>query len=669
MDSPAYDDIIDDRSFVDQGLNLINQALSIFNTEMRLITCNRRFIEMFELPENLVLAGSTFADINMYLARRGEFGPGDPATLASERLERARLFEPHYFERTRPNGRRISVEGHPLSDKGWITIYSDITETWQNEQMLKSRDAELSDKLLVRTELLSATNRSLTSANRALQETKSALQASEDRMRSITSAIPAHIAYIDTRYIYRFSNNRFSDTMKIKRPGVTGRTMESIFPAQVFTKLRPKLDEAFGGQRTDVEYEMIDDEGNTQFLRTIFSPEIDEEGLTLGAFVLSLNVSAEKAATELQLQAKRMETTAQLTSGLAHDFSNILTVILGNLGRLADLSNDENSRLVSSTESAARRGTRIIDNLMALLYRQHLDVRETNVSKIMSDLATLFSASMSESIVVDLQIPDKDIIAMVDGGALQDAILNILFNARDAIESCSIEGRLGITASIIDSATSHCLQVSVTDSGAGFTAEALSSAIEPFFTTKPQGKGSGLGLAMVHGFLEECSGKLLLSNNADAGATVTINIPLSPLEPGLVRSQETADALHHQRVLIVDDDAELRALMRDHATELGLSVIEADSAEEAGLLLSRVDGIDALISDIIMPGDDNGLDLARQATSTRPALKVLLVSGLAVDNSLFQFANAEFPVLRKPFDKKTFSRQLVQLLSTSANPQ
>ncbi|MGQ7844522.1 PAS-domain containing protein [Granulosicoccus sp. 3-233] len=667
MDSPAHEDIIDDRSFVDQGLNLINQALSIFNAEMRLITCNRRFMEMFELPENLVLAGSTFADINMYLARRGEFGPGDPATLAHERLERARLFEPHYFERTRPNGRRISVEGHPLSDKGWITIYSDITETWQNEQMLKSRDAELSDKLLVRTELLSASNRSLTSANRALQETKSALQASEDRMRSITSAIPAHIAYIDTHYVYRFSNNRFSDTMKIKRPGVTGRTMESIFPAPVFTRLRPKLDEAFSGHRTDVEYEIIDDEGHTQCIRTIFSPEIDEEGVTLGAFVLSLNISAEKAATELQLQAKRMETTAQLTSGLAHDFSNILTVILGNLGRLADLSNEESRRLVSSTESAARRGTRIIDNLMALLYRQHLDVRVTNVSRIMTDLTTLFSASMSDSIIVDLQIPDKDIIAMVDGGALQDAILNILFNARDAIETCSSEGRLAINASILNRADAACLQISVVDSGAGFTPEALSSATEPFFTTKPQGKGSGLGLAMVQGFLEECRGELSLSNNADGGATVTVSIPLSPLEPGIAGAQDSADVLHQQRVLIVDDDAELRALMRDHATELGLSVIEADSAQEASILLSRVEGIDALISDIIMPGDQNGLDLARQSTRILPALKVLLVSGIAVDSPLYRSAHADFPVLRKPFDKKIFSRQLVQLLSGSGN--
>ncbi|TCD14907.1 hybrid sensor histidine kinase/response regulator [Oricola cellulosilytica] len=662
---------VDDHALVTAGLELIQQGLSIFNADMQLISWNRRFLEMFELPGDFIRHGISFHDINYYLARRGEFGPGDPRALTEERVERARRFEPHYFERTRPNGRRISVEGNPLKQGGWIAIYSDITESHRQEQLLRARSDLLSDRLLHHSGKLAESNRELAAANRALTDTKAALQASEERMRVITQAMPAHIAYLDRNYVYRFTNNRFGDVMGLDREVLTGKNLTDVFPPNVFETVKPQLERAFSGQTVTTEYEIIGQNGTLHSIRTIFTPEISDDGTVEGVFVLSLNVSDEKAATELLVRSKRLETTAQLTSGLAHDFSNILTVILGNLSRLSkvDLGEGQRSDLVTAAERAARRGTRIIDNLMNFLFRQRLHAKETNVSRLLRELARLFAASIDERLTLDLQLPATDLDAYIDESAFQDAVLNILFNARDALESGTGTGTITLTLQ----PAGGSFEVSVADEGPGFSEEALKQAQEPFFTTKPQGKGSGLGLAMVQNFAEQSAGAVRIENRADGGAIVTLSIPVRTRrdEGAAVPAgayTEAGEPLSFGRgrlVLIADDDPEMRVLMRDFAAEAGFSVIEAECAGEALQLLEKIPEIKAVVSDITMPGEILAADLDERL---RGAVPLAFVTGLPAADPTVKALGGHHRILRKPFTRITFTRLLAQLVEDEKEP-
>lgn len=653
-----------DNQVVQQGLHLIQQALSIFDRDMKLLVYNQRFLELFDLPEEMIFPGLSFADLSLYLARRGEFGPGDPHALAQERVERARRFEPHYFERSRPNNRRISVEGHPLKDGGWVTIYSDITEAWRNEQVLRARSDELSDKLLRRTGQLSETNRTLEATNRALLKAKSELEQSENRLQAITRAMPAHIAYIDTSFTYQFSNKRFSSVMGIDRDDLVGKTIAEVFPTRIANLIIPQLKAALAGQTVTFSYDVENVQGEIQSVRTTFSPDIDQAGDVQGAFVQSLNVSAEKAATEIQLRAKRLETTNQLTSGLAHDFSNILTVILGNLDRLGKHVDGSQSDLLRSTEQAAKRGTRIIDNLMSYVFSQKLDSKSTNISKLLRDLTRLFASSLSDAISIDLDIEADDIILQLDEGAFQDALLNLLFNARDAIETQDGEGAISVTARLVKSSTGHSgILISVADTGHGFSHDAIMKGTEPFFTTKPQGKGTGLGLSMVNGFLEQSGGWLKLKNGSNGGAHVDLYIPLDDakkIDPALAQRPFETEG---QLILLVDDDHEMRALIRNYVGDLGLPCLEADGAEEALTLVKQVGEITGIVSDIIMPGTLTGVDLAAQWRQLRPELPILLITGLPRQHKLLLAARENHEILRKPFDKDVFKQTLIKVLT------
>lgn len=648
------------QALIESGLNLIQQGLTIFNAEMELVLWNRRFIDLLELPAEIVYHGATFREINLFLAKRGEFGPGDPEDLTEFRVERARTFEPHYFERVRPNGRMISVEGHPLAQGGWVAVYSDITETRRQEGVLKARSDLLSDRLLQHSGKLAETNRQLAAANRALQETKDALVASEARIRTITRAMPAHIAYLDRGYIYRFTNDRFRDVMGLDRDALTGKSITDVFPPQVFTEVKPAIDRALAGRTAIVDYDMPGPNGETRAIRSTFTPEIDDNGDVPGTFVLSIDRTEEKAATELLIRSKRMETTAQLTSGLAHDFSNILTIVLVNLARMAKPETGEDQRmdLIRSTERAARRGTRIIDNLMTFLFRQRLNATTTNVSAILRELVRLFRASTNETIAVEVNLPDDDIVASLDEGAFQDAVLNLLFNARDAIEGTHGAGTIHLHLDLLADTPAR-IEVRVCDTGSGFSEEALLHGQEPFFTTKPQGKGTGLGLSMVRNFVDQSEGELVIGNCPQGGADVRLIVPLAPAEEPGAETPETpaliAPPAEGSLALVVDDDPELRAVLRDHAAGLGYAVIEAASADEADNLVSHIADIRLVVSDIVMPGDSNGLDLAHRLKSRDPSLPILLVSGLPASDPTIVEAKRTFPVLRKPFTRTTFA--------------
>ncbi|HRO14560.1 MAG TPA: PAS-domain containing protein, partial [Paracoccus sp. (in: a-proteobacteria)] len=295
------------------GLNLIQQAISIFDADLRLALSNRPYQVMFDLPDELTRPGTGFAETIRYLVERGEYGPTDDIEQAIEsRVAQARTFQPHYLERTRPDGSIVSVEGAPLSQGGWVAVYTDITAIRRTEQLLRARSAELSGQVLAHAERLSAANRQLAATNAALEEAKRILTETEAHTRQVVEMVPAHIAHMDAGYRYTFSNHQIGAVFPGVDPAVVGRTGDEML-GETFDRIRPHVDLALAGEPQVFE---ITHAGSGRRIRIALAPGRGGGGV----YVLSTDVTAEVQAREALTHGARRALAARMTSGLAHDF-------------------------------------------------------------------------------------------------------------------------------------------------------------------------------------------------------------------------------------------------------------------------------------------------------------------------------------------------------------
>ncbi|QDL92304.1 response regulator [Paroceanicella profunda] len=573
----------------------------MFDAGLTLRLANSRFREMFALPPELTRPGASFEAIIRCMTERGEYGPGDVEEMVAHRVEKARRFEPHYFERERPDGRVISIEGHPLTPGGWVTVYTDITAIRAQERLLRARSETLSEKLLAHSEDLARANRELATTIADLREAKSALAESEARIRLITRMTPAHIAHLDLTQTYTWSN----DQLPLVIPGATGqvvgRGIAQVLGPEAYNIIRPELDRALAGEARAFQFSLSD---GPRWLRAAFTPDLDETGRVQGVYILSVDMTEEARARQALSHTAKRELAAQLTSGLAHDFSNILTVILGLQSRLGGMDLPPKAReAVAATRAAAERGGALIERLGSISGARSLTPRPTDPAELLSGLLPLARPALPDQVVLELETVPREPV-LVDSGFLQDAVLNLILNARDALDGQP--GRITLGAVL----TAERLEITVADTGPGFTEEALTRATQPFFTTKRGAPGSGLGLAMVYDFARASGGRLRLANAPGGGARVTIALPArrpAALPPGLV--------------LLAEDDADIRDALREDLVALGHTVIEAGTGEEAARLLAQVEGIGLVLSDLVLGPGLSGLDLARgirQATVCAP---------------------------------------------------
>ncbi len=606
------------------GLNLIQQALSIYDRDLLLAVCNHRFQEMFDLPDALVTPGASFEDTIRFLVTRGEYGTvEDVEEAVRARVETARAFQPHYMERTRANGRTISVEGSPLPQGGWVTVYTDITRAKRQEALLRARSEELSGQLVEYAEELAATNRELEATITALEEAQRQLTASEARTRLTTEMMPAHIAHVGRDRRYTYSNRRLSSILPGSRSDIIGLRIDEALGPEALDAIRDRLEDAFAGKPSVFEFTH---EPSSRRIRAAFTPE--DGG---GVYILSMDITEEAQTRAALQQTRRREIAAQLTSGLAHDFSNLLTIILGTQSRLQRMDLPaEAEELIGATLSAARRGGSLLNRIADMTGPREPEPRPTSLAAFLRDLETLALSTLPDSMQFSVNNLTHAAPYLLDAGMLQDSLLNLVLNARDA---CGTFGRITLTAR---SVRDTWLEFAVEDTGPGFSGQALEHALEPFFTTKG-GEGSGLGLAMVYDMTKLAGGRVHLSNT-DTGGCVTIRLPLRPAEaaaaPGLV--------------LLVEDSPDLRDTIRDMLRGAGHSVIEASSVAEALSLLDDLPEISTLLSDISLEGDGTGLDLLDALPPGRCA--ACLMTSLPPEDPLHRAARARAPVLRKPFD-------------------
>ncbi|RXT50704.1 PAS domain S-box protein [Bradyrhizobium betae] len=386
----------------------------------------------------------------------------------------------------------------------------------------------------------------------------------------------------------------------------------------------------------------------------------------------------EKQAAEAQLrQVQKMDSIGQLTGGVAHDFNNVLTVITGTIGILADAVADrpELAAITKLIDDAAERGAQLTKHLLAFARKQPLQPREIDVNALTLEAAKLLHPTLGEQITIMPQLTEDAWPTLVDPGQLSTAILNLALNARDAmpdggtlvLETRNIFLDDGYASMNPDVVAGNYVMIAVSDTGTGIPPDLIERVFDPFFTTKEVGKGTGLGLSMVFGFVKQSGGHIKIYSEEGHGTSVKIYLPRSTgvQETEYEVLQNVPITGGSEKILIVEDDTLVRQYVVTQIKSLGYTALEAANAAEALTIIDADKGIDLLFTDIIMPGHMNGRQLADEAVRRRPDLKTLFTSGYT-ENAIVHHGRLDSGVLllAKPYRKSELAKMLRTALAS-----
>ncbi|WJR77133.1 ATP-binding protein [Bradyrhizobium sp. NP1] len=386
----------------------------------------------------------------------------------------------------------------------------------------------------------------------------------------------------------------------------------------------------------------------------------------------------EMEASEAQLrQSQKMEAIGQLTGGVAHDFNNILTVITGTIEILGDAVKDRPSlaEIANLISAAAARGADLTRHLLAFSRQQPLQPRSTDVNALVVDAARLLRPTLGEHVEIESMLAHDPAPALIDPSQLSTAILNLALNARDAMPNggkLTLETRNAVLDEDYARMNSEVkpgsyVMIAVSDTGEGIPASLLDKVFEPFFTTKDVGKGSGLGLSMVYGFVKQSNGHIKIYSEEGHGTTVKLYLPACTGAPEALTAETSILGDQHgdESILIVEDDALVREYVVTHVGRFGYRTLAAGNAAEALAIIDSRERIDLLFTDVIIPGGMNGRQLAAEALKRRPELKVLYTSGYT-ENAIVHHGRLDAGVLllAKPYVSSDLARMLRTALAS-----
>ena len=368
--------------------------------------------------------------------------------------------------------------------------------------------------------------------------------------------------------------------------------------------------------------------------------------------------------------AQKMETVGNLTGGIAHDFNNLLGILIGNLDLMKELvpEDEELTELVDEALEAGLRGRELNRRLLAFARRQSLNPEVIDVNESLTGMTKLLRRTLGEAIEIVLRCNASVWPVLVDPSQLETAILNLGINARDAMANggtLTLETRRvhiddSVAQQDIEMQPGDYVLLAVTDSGTGMTPDVLKRVFDPFFTTKEVGQGTGLGLSMVHGFIKQSGGYVTIYSEPGHGTSVRLYLPRDRSEPVEADDSEVDQTEPHgdgQTVLVVEDNEGMRRVARKQLMELGYQVIEADNASAAIELLNAGTRVDLVFSDVVMPGEMDGIGLATLLADAYPDLPVLLTSGFTArpsnDERWKNFSNIDTELLMKPYRRRS----------------
>jgi PAS domain S-box-containing protein len=508
---------------------------------------------------------------------------------------------------------------------------------------------------------------------------EAALAESEARFRSMADAMPALLWVDDAEGRSVFVNKPWLD--------YTGRRLEDelgdgwtagVHPEDLET-LTTAYDDA-RAQRTpfEVQYRLRQADGRYRWFFDRGTPRFGADGGFIGYIGVLLDISDLRNAQDELRQAQKMEAVGRLTGGVAHDFNNLLTVIIGNAEFLAEelAASDRLGTAARMILSGAERGAGLTRRMLAFARRQQLQPKRLEVHALVTGLEGLLRRTLGEDIEVQIHRRDGLWSTVADPAQLESALLNLAINARDAMPS---GGKL-----TIEMANSHLdedyaaanaeviagdyVMLAVSDTGTGMPPDVLEKAFEPFFTTKEVGKGSGLGLSMIYGFVKQSGGHVKAYSEVGQGTTVKIYLPRAGAEARVLRGPEIAPPAPptgSETVLVVEDDPTVRAQAEQQLRALGYKVSSAADGPSALAALAANPMVELLFTDVIMPGGMNGRQLAEEAAKVKPGLKVLFTSGYAEDAILHQGRlEPGMHLLNKPYRRRDLATKVRQVLDS-----
>ena len=517
--------------------------------------------------------------------------------------------------------------------QGFFSLVEDLSDIWAAERAVRTRDTWL----------------------RAILDnapTEIAIKDTEGRIMAISK----NVSEILGRPIEDFMGGTTADFLPKETADIymaaDRKVLETGLPLQ-----QEVLEEENGAPRHSL---------NNKF------PLRDEQGQVIGICSLTSDITQMKEMQAQLHQTNKMETIGQLTGGVAHDFNNLLAVILGNADQLVRVLG-EGSEPLAAILRAGERGAELTQRLLAYSRRQSLQPRSLDLGVLALDMHSLLSRTLGATIEIGMESEPALWPAMADPGQVESALLNLAINARDAMPS---GGTLAIrtynkrvgeaeSARLPELAPGDYVVLEVSDSGTGMTEEVLSRATEPFFTTKPMGHGTGLGLSMIYGFASQSRGHLEIGSRPGEGATVRIFLPRAGQEtrPAPKRPEPGVPPGQGETVLVVEDDSDVLQLTVTVLESLGYRALSASGAEEALACLAEAATIDLLLSDVVLSGEIDGLALAAHVAAAAPDVRILLATGYSPESLTTDGADwGDWAILRKPYGKRELAAKLRELL-------
>lgn len=623
------------------GLDLLDQGLSIFNSDLRLVAWNRAYLRLLDFPPEMGFLGARFESFIGFNARRGEYGPGDPDRQIADRLKTARAFAPHEIERVRPDGTVLRIRGEPVPGHGFVTMYSDVTAQRQAEAAVHRHNTELEARVVERT---------------------GELQRSEQRMRLVMDSIPALVGFFNAKRVYQYLNRGYHDWFRVDTSAPANASARAFLGDAVYGMVRPHVLRAMRGASQTFEYVLTTHQGDRRTVRTTLVPERAGDGLVRGCFELTFDITEERRSQVLLARAHKLESLTHLTGGLAHDFNNVLTVIIGNLAALAEArpEDEATAEYVLPALGAARRGADMVQGMLSFARRQPLEAAAVSVGALLETVARLVRRVLPDRLQLQIEVDATPLWTWIDATLLEQSLINMVLNARDActdrldggrvtLRACATRIAADIAAPLQLSA-GDCIRIDVQDNGCGMDPHTLAHLFEPFFTTKRMGRGTGLGMAVVYGFIKQSGGAVDVQSTGGVGTTVTVWLPAvqPPAPAAAVAPGHPGHSLPAQRglALLVDDDAQVRRVVRRNLLELGYVVLEAENAQEGLKLLAATEGISLVLTDLVMPGLEDGTRVAQAARLQGRARSVVIMTGQVPHEWPHRPGS---PMLRKPF--------------------
>jgi len=679
------------RAYLGDVLDSAQEAFVAIDCDGRLTVCNAAFRRLLRLAPDAGVIGARLDSLVSHLRADGrDYGAEDCPVLVAARCGTAAQSDAERFRLL--DGTVIPVEyrAQPVHRQGRLVgavcTATDITERLRVAEALRESDREL---------------------------------------RIIANSLPFLIAFIDRTQTYRFINEASREWVGLSPEQIIGRTVREIVGEDGYGVRAEAIRKALTGEESVLRLSWPHAQGARRQAEARYMPRREEGGTVSGFHVFVRDVTeqaeaaealerrvaertealrrqiVEREAAEAALrQAQKMEAVGQLTGGIAHDFNNILTGIIGSLDlmrrRIESGRSDGLDRFMEAAGASARRAASLTHRLLAFSRRQPLDPRAVDVNALVASLTDLLTRTIGEQVRLRCDLAGDLPPAHADANQLENALLNLVINARDAMVSggdllirtellrLPAEPPAGDRDEAEALAAGDYVALEVSDTGVGMTESVLARVFEPFFTTKPLGQGTGLGLSMIYGFARQSGGSVRIRSQPGRGTNVRLLLPVASLRAGKAGAEGSAnapvwddqgsgaaaagvasraDAGSGESVLLVEDDPAVRLLVREVLDELGYRAIEAADATAALPTLASPARIDLLVSDVGLPGM-NGRALAERARSLRPGLRVLLMTGYAEEAADPDgFLGEGMQMITKPFALKALGQRIRAMIA------